>query len=442
MYFFDRFLASFFLTFDNFVSRKYVDGDNHFIRHRKMSFKEYVIYIIVQRGNTNFTEALRYYRGFLKKEFQSITPQAIGKQRKFIKSKLYKDLSENFIDRLYHKFKGFSKINGFIICAGDTSICDLPSDRKTREEMKVKKNNKTGRFNSRARISCIMDVNSKFILSAKIVPKKIPEVKLAIEHLMELKERFDISKMVHTFDRGYASLELMVVTECLDSKFLIRLKSTTFKHKVRKLPSNDGIIEVPINDKLLSKIKDKKIKQKAKLMKTMKIRIVKVELKTGEIEILATNLTKKEFSAEELKVLYGKRWNIETGFDKLKNLIRIEDFSGRSARLIEQDFHANIFLYNVAMCIYHDANKKIRRQPRPRKHNYYYVPNFSKIISLLFEKFFHIITDILIMKNSIIEFIVHEVAINPTNVKIDDNERKRGPLADPTNEHNGYKRFP
>ena len=156
---------------------------------------------------------------------------------------------------------------------------------------------------------------------------------------------------------------------------------------------------------------------------------------------MATNLSKFEFSSKELKHLYGKRWNIETGFDKLKNLIRIEDFSGCSVRLIEQDFYANIFLYNVSMCIYHDANKKIRRQPRERKHEYYYVPNFSKIISLLFEKFFDIITDIFIMKEIIIEFIVHEVALDPTNVKIDD-ERKRGPLADPTNEHNGYKKVP
>ena len=441
MYFFDHFLACFFLTFDEFISRKYIDGDNRFTRVRKMSFKEYVIYVIVQRGNTNFTEALRYYRGFLKNDFKSITKQAIGKQRKYIKSDLYKNLSEDFIDKLYNKHNKFSYIKGYLVTANDTSVCDLPSTEQTRKEMKVKRHKKTGRFNSRARISCILDVNSKFILSAKIVPKKIPEVKLAIQHLMELKERIDITKLITTYDRGYASLELMVVTECLDAKYLIRLKSNTFKNKIRKLTTDDGIIEIKIPEKVLNKISDKKIKRKAKEMKTIKIRIVKVKLKTGEIEILATNLSKYEFTSKELKHLYGKRWNIETGFDKLKNLIRIEDFSGCSARLIEQDFYANIFLYNVAMCIYHDANKKIRRQPRERKHEYYYVPNFSKIISLLFEKFFDIITDILIMKEIIIEFIVHEVALDPTNVKIDD-ERIRGPLADPTNEHNGYKKIP
>ena len=73
-------------------------------------------------------------------------------------------------------------------------------------------------------------------------------------------------------------------------------------------------------------------------MGRINIRIVKVELKTGEIEILATNLSSVEFSSQELKGLYKKRWEIETGFDRLKNYVRIEDFSGRSIELIEQDF--------------------------------------------------------------------------------------------------------
>ena len=129
-------------------------------------------------------------------------------------------------------------------------------------------------------------------------------------------------------------------------------------------------------------------------------------------------------------------------FDKLKNLVKIEDFSGRSLQLIEQDFYVSIFVYNVAICIKNDAQQKIRRQLRKRKHEYKYMPNFSKIMSLLYERLFDIISDILIMKDIHIEFIIHEVALHPTNVRIDDDERKRAPLADPTNEHNGYKKDP
>ena len=47
--------------------------------------------------------------------------------------------------------------------------------------------------------------------------------------------------------------------------------------------------------------------KKAKENKFLEIRIVKVKLKTGEIELLTTNLTKEEFTTEELKELYNQR---------------------------------------------------------------------------------------------------------------------------------------
>ena len=36
-------------------------------------------------------------------------------------------MSECFIDKLYGKYKGFSKFKGYIICACDGSIFDLPN---------------------------------------------------------------------------------------------------------------------------------------------------------------------------------------------------------------------------------------------------------------------------------------------------------------------------
>lgn len=73
-----------------------------------------------------------------------------------------------------------------------------------------------------------MDVNSKFILSSKIVERSIDEITLALNHLKELKTRFDITKFITIYDRGYVSLELMLNTEEMGSKYLIRLKKNSF----------------------------------------------------------------------------------------------------------------------------------------------------------------------------------------------------------------------
>lgn len=442
MYFFDRFLVNFFVTYRFFVSRKYVDGENRFIRERKMNLKEYITYVIVQRGNTNYSEAIRYFTGILRKDFETITPQAIGKQRKYLLPNIYLDLSERFIDELYDKFNGFSTFKGYIVAACDGSIFQLPVDRKTREEMDVKKTTIFKKHNSRARVSCILDVNSKHILTAKIASKRIKETALAIEHLNNLKRRINIKKLITIYDRGYTSKELMLTTECMDSKFIIRLKKNTFKNKIKRMNCDDGEIYINITKSVLDKITDENIKLQARKMGRLKIRIVKVKLKNDEIEILATNLSKEEFTSEELKELYAKRWEIETGFDRLKNLIRIEDFSGRSRRLIEQDFYANIFLYNLANTIRIDSSKRIMRQPRKRKYEYKYVPNFSKIISLLYFYIFDLISDPPVMKQVIIDKIILEVANNPTNMRIDDDERERKELVDSTNSHNSYKKNP
>lgn len=43
-------------------------------------------------------------------------------------------------------------------------------------------------------MSCFLDINSKHILTVKIVETTVNEIDLAIEHLENLKERFDIEK--------------------------------------------------------------------------------------------------------------------------------------------------------------------------------------------------------------------------------------------------------
>ena len=70
-------------------------------------------------------------------------------------------------------------------------------------------------------------------------------------------------------------------------------------------------------------------------------------MKTEEIELLATNLTKEEFITEELKELYKQSWEIETGFKKLKSLVKIEEFTG-NRRIIIEDFYSHISIYNLA----------------------------------------------------------------------------------------------
>ena len=290
-----------------------------------MNFYDYINYIFIQEGCTSYIEALKFMKLYKKGKFKSITSQAIGKQRMNISPNLYKDLSESFLDMIYSKSRGMFKIKGFMVAACDGSIFDLPNFTITREEFPPGGKNLLKPKRTGARVSCFLDVSSKIILNIKIVERSISEISLAKQQLIELKNHFDITKLITIYDRGYNSIELMIKTEDLGSKFLIRLRTNTFKKQINKMQTNDEIISFNITNTILNRFED-----------------------------------------DELKELKAKRWTVETGFDRLKNLIEIEEFSGNRRRIIEQDFYAHVFIYNLTIVLKFEAEQKITRKPREK----------------------------------------------------------------------------
>lgn len=117
MYSFDRIVIEFFRLFNHYVSKKYVTEEDKFIRERKMTQKEYMAYIITQRSCTSYIETVRFFTIMMKNDFKTISSQAIGKQRMFIDPQAFIDMNECFIDNLYNKYSGFSKLKGYIVSA-------------------------------------------------------------------------------------------------------------------------------------------------------------------------------------------------------------------------------------------------------------------------------------------------------------------------------------
>ena len=440
MYSFDRFIKNFFRFFECFISKRYITEDNRFIRDRKMTQKEYTAFILSQRSCTSYIETIRFFTIWLKNDFKTISSQGIGKQRMFIDPKVFIDMYECFIDELYSKFSGFSKFQGYIIGACDGSIVDLPNVTLTREEFPVGDENLLKEKRIRARVSCILDVHSKHILTAKIVETTVNEIDLAIEHLENLRQRLDITKLITIYDRGYPSIELMTKIIDLNSKFLIRLPKNVFIHQIKQMKSNDEIIQINMINSRLNNFDDENLKEKARKMGRLEIRIALVDIGKDEPEILATNLTPEEFTTEDLKELYKKRWTVETGFDRLKNLIEIEDFSGIRRPIIEQDFYAHLFVYNLAMTIKNHAENNITRTPRNKEEKIIYQSNFTKITGNIYLFFFDIIFGSQTKKEQIIDFITKEASKELTQYKENQYENKERKAPDVNNKHPGNKK--
>jgi len=136
------------------------------------------------------------------------------------------------------------------------------------------------------------------------------------------------------------------------------------------------------------------VKKFARKTREIKVRIVFVKLKTGETETLFTNLPKEIATPEELKELYGTRWTIEKNYDRLKNKLHIEKFTGKKKIIIEQDFYSHIYLLNILISLKHDAEEEITRKTKETtKYKYVYKSNVNTLIGNIKEEMPRLLTD-------------------------------------------------
>lgn len=385
-----------------------IDNHIHFIRTRKITYEDCVKFIFWNKGRNNDTELTEFFKVFKGKKYETISHQAIGKQRIFIKPELFINIYKKFIDTIYEEHKHFSKIKGYIVASCDGSIFDLPNVTLTRREFNIKDHDKFRKHRIRARVSGMLDVNSKFMLTTKIVEKSTTEVQLAIQHLNDLKNRLDITKFIAVYDRGYKSIELMLYTEKLNSKFLIRLPKNTFEKQRRKIKSNDKIIEINLTNAIIKHFENEDLKNIAREMGRYQLRIVEITLENGTKEILATNLSNDEFTIEELKDLYGQRWSIETGFKKLKSQVMIERFSGHRRIIIEQDFYASIFIYNLSTAIQWDGEKLMKVKQIKPDMEFIRKSNFASIVGIIYIYMEDVLSSNLETVNLVMDFLIQQ----------------------------------
>ena len=114
-----------------------------------------------------------------------------------------------------------------------------------------------------------------------------------------------------------------------------------------------------------------------------RLRVVKLQLPSGEVETLISNLFDLEL--EEFPKLYFKRWPVETKYDILKNKLELENFTGYTKNVILQDFWSTMYLSNLSAIAREEANTEIQKGRESKKNRYEYVANLSQIIATLRE---------------------------------------------------------
>jgi hypothetical protein len=89
--------------------------------------------------------------------------------------------------------------------------------------------------------------------------------------------------------------------------------------------SRDQVVELAVPERPLTFVRAQG------LATTWRVRLVKIALADGEVEVLATSLLEaKAVPVAALKILYSWRWGVETYYHRLKNIFEVERFAVRN----------------------------------------------------------------------------------------------------------------
>lgn len=263
---------------------------------------------------------------------------------------------------------------------------EIPNAQKNREVF-GSEGNQYKRNTARALISGIYDVENHFFLNVQINRTDSKEINLAKENIVEGSKIIGKNKEILIFDRNYPSMEFFNWLEENEKKFVMRLSSNDYIKERESMKSNDEEKNIEYTYARLNKIKklNNAMYEKIKDKKGITLRITKIRIDNKKEEYLISNLSKEDFTEEDLKEIYEKRWKIESSYNSIKNKLKIESFNGNLPQFIYQDIYAQIVVYNQIQDML-NTGRKIKKTLKGKE----YKINEGKAIGLFKEKYIKI----------------------------------------------------
>lgn len=277
---------------------------------------------------------------------------------------------------------------GYVVTAIDGSDFELPNTKANREVYTTAVKESC----ARATVSAMVDVLNGYIIDTQIKPYRSSELEMEKEHLKHAKELIIDTPIIRLKDKNYRSVEDFFYSNKSNEKFVTRLKSSNYKEYIENRQTQDEEIEIKYQYDRVRYYRKRNPELYEELMKhkSIKIRMVKFKLETGEEEILATNLG-MEFTYTDIAELYKLRWKIEQTYHTLKESLKIETISSSKKPIIEQEILSQMLVYNIVQSFENEVNEKTESQKK--KYKYKMRVNKNMAIGLLKEDMIYIVLE-------------------------------------------------
>jgi Transposase DDE domain len=351
---------------DSDLRKLFTNKATDFTRNRKLTYNRTVFLIINMLKKSLSIEIQNFFENCISENL-SCTKSALSIQRKKLKPLFFEVWNRLLVDCFYNYYGDkVKKWNGFILIAVDGSTINLVDKEEVKNYFGTHGNHL--REVPMAGIMKFYDVLNRITVFSKIHPIKVGEKSIVAQHIESIPEN-----SVSIYDRGFASFSLMylLIHQEKPKHFVMRCKESFNKEVSDFMVSTDEdkIINLGPNYRAIHKMKE--YGYTVFLHTTIRIRMIKVVLETGETEVLLTNLCDQEkYKREIFKTLYFMRWKIETSYNQDKNVLQLGEFSGHSLWSIEQDFYAATFVSNLQSIIEKQCESYLKNKNKIRKHDY------------------------------------------------------------------------
>jgi len=351
---------------------RHKESPKDFTRNCSLTFKTLISFFVNLNKGSYETELKQFFKTKNNQDvaMPEVTKSAVTKARKKLKESAFIELNDELV-RGYEEEGGLQTWYGMRLLAVDGSTATVPDEGDVIKHFGAW-NVPDGDPCPKARVSQLFDVQNRITLDALIRPKSEGERELAAQHFLKL-----MPTDLVLLDRGYPAAWLFMLIVSLGAQFCARVKVSQWKiiEKFFNSGKMEKIISLPV-----SYVSKQKCDEIGLENTPIKVRLLRIELPSGQTEILITSLLdKKIFSHALFAELYFERWAIEEDYKIMKCRIQIENFSGKTVRSVYQDFHAKVFSKNLMMIIVNSTHSDLKERTENRRYKYHI--NFTQALS-------------------------------------------------------------
>lgn len=354
------------LLYDKVFQQTHRVDATAFCRERKLPFRV-VTMLILQKSLKSIqlvlNEVCQKLARWNANAVETVSASAFSKARRKLNASVFIELNRQAVVQTYADSGQGQRWRGQRVCSIDSSRLELPDTPAIREAFGTigfcQEDGMHQGEHPYALASVCYDVLNEIALDAIVTKGTAYEVEVAVEHLPWLQA----GDLLLT-DRGYPSYRFLAE--------IVHRQQTHGIHFVcrcsrRSFAEARALFDRPEVESLFATLTPHHTKahaiQRLGLPLAIRVRFVRVVLDSGAVEVLVTSLLDEDrYPTAEFAGLYHCRWGGETYYDRLKNRLNLENFTGKTVTAVQQDFHAAVLLTGLESVLAQDANTQLSKR--------------------------------------------------------------------------------